>query len=64
MHEHQLNRIMLYVTDAAMRVTSSDGKVEMTPRKAGDIAQGGAAKHSEQNTTDKPVEVIVTELKY
>jgi len=36
----------------------------MTPRKAGDIAQGGAAKHSEQNTTDKPVEVIVTELKY
>jgi quercetin dioxygenase-like cupin family protein len=64
MHEHQLNRIMLYVTDASMRVTSSDGKVEMTPRKAGDIAQGGPAKHSEQNTTDKPVEVIVTELKY
>ncbi len=64
MHEHQLNRIMLYLTDTAMRVTNSDGKVEMTPHKAGDIVQGGAAKHSEQNTTDKPVEVIVTELKY
>jgi len=64
MHEHQLSRIMVYLTDASVRVTYSDGKVELTPHKAGDILQGGAAKHSEQNTTDKPVEVIVTELKY
>jgi hypothetical protein len=55
---------MVYLTDASVRVTYSDGKVELTPHKAGDILQGGAAKHSEQNTTDKPVEVIVTELKY
>ena len=64
MHEHQLSRIMVYLTDASVRVTYSDGKVELTPHKAGDILQGGAAKHSEQNTADKPVEVIVTELKY
>ena len=64
MHEHQLNRIMLYLTDAKVRVTNADGKVEMTPRKAGDIAQGGAAKHSEENTSDQPTEVLVTELKY
>jgi quercetin dioxygenase-like cupin family protein len=64
MHEHQLNRIMLYVTDSSVRVTNADGKVDTTPHKAGDIVQGGAAKHSEQNTTDHPVEVIVTELKY
>jgi quercetin dioxygenase-like cupin family protein len=64
LHEHQLKRIMVYLTDASVRVTNADGSVDMTPHKAGDILQGGAAKHSEQNTTDKPVEVIVTELKY
>jgi quercetin dioxygenase-like cupin family protein len=64
MHEHQLHRIIVYLTDANMRVTSADGKVEVTPHKAGDIVEGGPAKHSEQNLTDKPVETIVTELKY
>jgi quercetin dioxygenase-like cupin family protein len=64
MHEHQLKRIVVYLTDAAIRVTSADGKVDMTPHKAGDVVEGGAGKHGEQNTTDKPVELIVTELKY
>ena len=64
LHEHQLNRIMVYLTDAKVRVTSADGKVDLTPHKAGDILQGGAAKHSEENTGDQPVEVLVTELKY
>lgn len=64
MHEHQLSRIMLYLTDAKMQVTFADGRVEMVPRKAGDIAQGGASTHKEQNTTDQAVEVLVTELKY
>jgi quercetin dioxygenase-like cupin family protein len=64
MHEHQLNRIMVYLTDAKVQVTYADGRVELIPRKAGDIAQGGASKHKEQNTTDQPVEVLVTELKY
>jgi quercetin dioxygenase-like cupin family protein len=63
-HEHQLHRVMVYLTDANVRVTSADGKVETTPRKAGDIAEGGAARHSEQNLGDKPVQIIVTELKY
>jgi hypothetical protein len=64
MHEHQLKRINVYLTDARVRVTSADGKVDTTPHKAGDILQGGPAKHSEQNVGDKPVEVLVTELKY
>lgn len=64
LHENQLNRIMVYLTDAKARVTTVDGKVDETPRKAGDIMQGGAGKHSELNTLDKPVEVIVVELKY
>jgi quercetin dioxygenase-like cupin family protein len=64
MHEHQLHRIIVYLTDSSVRVTSADGKVEVTPHKAGDIIEGGAARHSEQNLTDKPVETLVTELKY
>ncbi len=64
MHEHQLHRIMVYLTDANVRVTGADAKVDITPHKAGDILEGGPAKHSEQNLSDTPVEAIVTELKY
>jgi quercetin dioxygenase-like cupin family protein len=64
MHEHQLHRIIVYLTDSNTRVTSADGKVEVTQHKAGDIVEGGPARHSEQNLSDKPLETIVTELKY
>ena len=63
LHEHQLNRIMVYLTDARIQVTYADGRVELIPRKAGDIAQGGPSIHKEQNTSDQPAEVLVTELK-
>jgi quercetin dioxygenase-like cupin family protein len=64
MHEHQLKRIMLYLNDSTVRVTNADGKVETTTHKAGDILEGNWAKHSEENMTDRPFEVLVTELKY
>ncbi len=63
-HEHQLKRISVFLTDAKVRSTSTEGKVDSTPHKAGDIVAGGAGKHSEENLTDRPVEIIVTELKY
>jgi len=64
LHEHQLKRIILYLNDSRTRVTAADGTVDETPHKAGDIVAGGPARHSEINTTDHKVEVIVTELKY
>ena len=64
MHEHQLHRIMVYLVDANVRVTGADGKVETTLHRAGEILEGGAARHSERNLGDTPVQVIVTELKY
>lgn len=64
LHEHQLTRIIVYLTDAKVQVTYADGKVELIPRKAGDIVQGGPSMHKELNTTDQPVELLVTELKY
>lgn len=64
MHEHQLHRIVVYLTDANVRATGADGKVETSAHKAGDIIESGAARHGEQNLTGNPVETIVTELKY
>jgi hypothetical protein len=64
MHEHQLHRIIVYLTDATTRSTTADGKVETATHHAGDIREGGPGKHSEENVTANPVETIVTELKY
>jgi quercetin dioxygenase-like cupin family protein len=64
MHEHQLHRISVFLTDANIRSTGADAKIDTTPHKAGDIVEGGPGKHGELNLTDKPVDVIVTELKY
>ncbi len=64
MHEHTLKRIVTYLTDANTRVTGADGKVENQQHKAGDVVWGEHAKHKEQNLSDKPLEVVVTELKY
>ncbi len=63
MHEHQLGRVVFYLTDAEIRVTDAEGKATLTPRKAGDLVPGGPAKHREENTTDKVVEAIMTEFK-
>ena len=64
MHEHQLHRIVVYLTDSTMRVTTAEGKVETSTHKAGEILDSGAARHSEENLTGNVVETIVAELKY
>jgi uncharacterized RmlC-like cupin family protein len=64
MHEHTLKRVVTYLTDANVRVTGADGKVETQHHNAGDVVWGEHAKHSEQNLSDKPFEVVVAELKY
>lgn len=62
-HEHILNRVMLYLTDAHVKVTTPDGNVQMMDAKAGDVRMGGAAKHQEENLSWSPFEVAVVELK-
>jgi uncharacterized RmlC-like cupin family protein len=63
MHEHMLNRVVVYMTDQNFRVTSPDGKVETPQHKAGDVSWGPPAKHKEENLSDKPFEVLVVDLK-
>jgi len=62
-HEHILNRVIVYLTDAKVKVTTPDGNAQMTDAKAGDVRMGGAAKHQEENLSVLPFEVVVVELK-
>jgi quercetin dioxygenase-like cupin family protein len=63
MHEHVLNRVVTYLSDQKLRVTTPDGKAEMVEHKAGDVSWGAPAKHKEENLNAAPFEVVVVELK-
>jgi hypothetical protein len=63
LHEHQLDRVVVYLTDQNTRVTTPDGKVENVQHRAGEASWGGATKHREDNLSDSPFEAVVVELK-
>ncbi|MBC8167543.1 MAG: hypothetical protein H7Y20_16945 [Bryobacteraceae bacterium] len=63
MHEHKLDRIVVYLTDQDFRITSADGKVDNPKRKAGEVSLGTPSKHTETNVSTKPFEIIMIELK-
>ena len=63
LHEHQLDRVVVYLTDQNTRVTTPDGKAETVQHKAGEASWGGPAKHREENLNDSPFEAVVVELK-
>jgi quercetin dioxygenase-like cupin family protein len=63
MHQHSLNRVVVYLTDQETRVTEADGKATVSIRKAGEVSWGTRAKHTEQNLRPAPFEVIVVEPK-
>jgi uncharacterized RmlC-like cupin family protein len=63
MHEHGLNRVVTYLSDQKVRVTTPDGKSDVVERKAGEVGFAGPAKHKEENVSSTPFEVMVVELK-
>jgi hypothetical protein len=63
MHEHTLNRVTVFLTEANIRVTGADGKVTMNVRKPGEAIWSAPATHREENLSDKPFEVIAVEVK-
>ena len=63
LHEHGLNRVVAYLTDAHLRITDAGGKATEARGKAGDVRWAGAAQHSEENLAGSPFEVVVMELK-
>jgi quercetin dioxygenase-like cupin family protein len=62
-HEHATNRVSVTLTDQDFRITAADGTVQNPKRKAGEAAWGTPVKHTEENLGDKPVEIIMVELK-
>ena len=63
MHEHQLNRVVVLLTDQNTRLTGPDGKADTSVHKAGEPVWGGPTQHKEDNLMDKPFEAIIVEFK-
>ena len=63
LHEHLLNRVVVYITDQNGSMTTPDGKVDTAQHKAGEASWGGPTKHKEESLSDKPFEAIVVEFK-
>jgi quercetin dioxygenase-like cupin family protein len=63
LHEHVLNRVVVYVTDQDGTMTTPDGKTETAQHKAGEASWGGPTRHREENLRDGPFEAVVVEFK-
>jgi uncharacterized RmlC-like cupin family protein len=63
MHEHSLNRVIVYLTDQDFSTEDSTGKTATAKHKAGEALWGGPVTHTEKNLSDQPFEVVVVELK-
>jgi quercetin dioxygenase-like cupin family protein len=63
LHEHLLNRVVVYLTDQNGSMTTPDGKTDTAKHKAGDASWGAPTKHSEENLQDGTFEAVVVELK-
>jgi quercetin dioxygenase-like cupin family protein len=62
MHQHP-NTVLVFLTDADIQVTNADGTMRELHQKAGDVTYIDSARHSEVNLSEKPVEVVLVELK-
>jgi quercetin dioxygenase-like cupin family protein len=62
MHGHPAN-VIIFLADGNVKFTLPDGKTEEAKGKAGQVLWGEQGKHAGENLGDKPVEVIVVELK-
>jgi hypothetical protein len=63
LHQHDRDRVTVYLTASEMHVTSADGKAQTLTTKPGQVGWGTVAKHREENVSDHPFEVIAVELK-
>jgi quercetin dioxygenase-like cupin family protein len=55
--------VVVYLSDLHQRITDAGGKSRELKKKAGDVAFFQAAKDSEENLSNEPLEKIVVELK-
>ena len=62
MHEHP-DLVVTFLTDGKTRFHMPDGKTEDDTAKAGESRFMAATKHAPENTSDKPLEAVLVELK-
>src|SRR5438132_5921816 len=64
MHEHGMNRVMIYLGDGEMKYTSKDGKVQTVKFKKGDVKWNPAeGPHISENISDQVFQMVEIELK-
>jgi hypothetical protein len=63
LHEHVLNRVVVYLTDQNGSMTTPDGKTDTAKHQPGEVSWGTPTKHSEENLKDTAFEGIVVEFK-
>lgn len=64
LHEHPMNRVMIYVDPGRMTITDAAGKAETLNWNAGTILWSPArGRHTSENITDRPFRIIEVELK-
>ena len=62
MHQHP-DSVVVYLTDSDARMTTPDGKSQIMHGKAGQAAFAPAGSHLPENVGDKPMDIILVELK-
>lgn len=63
-HQHDFNRVIVYLDSGQMRVTPENGRAETTRYKSGQVAWAAAGgKHVSENTGAKPLHLVEIELK-
>ena len=62
MHDHP-DSVAVFLTDHHVKFTLPDGKTEEVQGKAGENSWSQAGKHLPENISDKPMELILVELK-
>lgn len=64
LHEHQQNRVMIYLDSGDIQIRHADGRVNNQHWKAGDVAWSPAdGMHTSQNVSAKPVRIVEIELR-
>jgi quercetin dioxygenase-like cupin family protein len=64
LHEHPMNRVMIYLGSGQMIRTSADGKVQKIEFKARDVRWSPAeGKHTSEYITENPFQLVEVELK-
>src|SRR6266446_1847225 len=65
LHEHKMNRVMIYLDAGKMTLTDIAGKVETLNFKAGEVlwSKPTTRPHVSLNLSDQPVRIVEVELK-